>query len=323
MDKALKQRLVGASVLIALAVIVLPMLLSGRPENASQQSQKIELPPRPDELTFETRRFPVTEPPANSQPVQEKDSGPAGKTLAPASVSPGEGNERKASELPADKTRQASQDQPERAAVQSAQEGTSPRNPAANGLPAINSSGAASEPTGQDKQKIGRYVVQVASLGSAKNASQLMASLQNKGLPVLLDAVESDAGKLNRIRVGPYENETEANQVSARIAKELTGVNPRVVDLQPDQSSDAANPADSLERWVVQVGSFADSSNAKRIVSELKAKGMSAYSETVTSSSSTIFRVRVGPFLEREEAMRAKQQLSKQLSIDGVVMSAD
>ena len=29
MDKALKQRLVGASVLIALAVIVLPMLLGG------------------------------------------------------------------------------------------------------------------------------------------------------------------------------------------------------------------------------------------------------------------------------------------------------
>ena len=32
MDIALKQRLVGASVLIALAVVVVPMLLGGRPD---------------------------------------------------------------------------------------------------------------------------------------------------------------------------------------------------------------------------------------------------------------------------------------------------
>ena len=61
MDKALKQRLVGASVLIALAVIVLPMLLSGRPEGGKQETQKIELPPQPSELSFETRRYPIGE----------------------------------------------------------------------------------------------------------------------------------------------------------------------------------------------------------------------------------------------------------------------
>ena len=38
MDIALKQRLVGASVLIALAIVVLPMLLGGRPEDGSPQS---------------------------------------------------------------------------------------------------------------------------------------------------------------------------------------------------------------------------------------------------------------------------------------------
>ena len=61
MDKALKQRLVGASVLIALAVVVLPMLLGGRPGDKTQQAQKIELPPQPAELDFETRRYPVGE----------------------------------------------------------------------------------------------------------------------------------------------------------------------------------------------------------------------------------------------------------------------
>ncbi len=67
MDIALKQRLVGANVLIALAVIVLPMLLGGRPDGAAPESQKIELPPQPAELDFETRRYPIGETPAPRQ----------------------------------------------------------------------------------------------------------------------------------------------------------------------------------------------------------------------------------------------------------------
>ena len=46
MDQALKQRLVGATVLIILAVILLPMLLSGQPE-LQNESRRIELPDKP------------------------------------------------------------------------------------------------------------------------------------------------------------------------------------------------------------------------------------------------------------------------------------
>ena len=74
MDKALKQRLVGASVLIILAVIVLPMLLSGRSDTLKQESREIELPPKPEELSIETRRFPIGIPdkPASSSGGQEQ-----------------------------------------------------------------------------------------------------------------------------------------------------------------------------------------------------------------------------------------------------------
>ena len=51
MDIALKQRLVGASVLIALAVVVLPMLLSGQPE-LQNESARIEVPEKPPELSI-------------------------------------------------------------------------------------------------------------------------------------------------------------------------------------------------------------------------------------------------------------------------------
>ena len=85
MDKALKQRLVGASVLIILAVIVLPMLLSGRSETLKQESRQIELPAKPDELSIETRRFPVGVPgnpvPAAEQAAQEPSQATADEQL--------------------------------------------------------------------------------------------------------------------------------------------------------------------------------------------------------------------------------------------------
>ena len=88
MDKALKQRLVGAIVLIIFAVIVLPMLLSGRSDTLKQESREIEVPPRPDELSLETRRFPVgvpNRPEPAVQTVQESgQKGTAPGTMADA-----------------------------------------------------------------------------------------------------------------------------------------------------------------------------------------------------------------------------------------------
>ena len=57
MDIALKQRLVGATILIALAVIFLPLLLDGD-NHDGQSTQPIEIPERPD-VNFQTRRLPV------------------------------------------------------------------------------------------------------------------------------------------------------------------------------------------------------------------------------------------------------------------------
>jgi DedD protein len=324
MDKALKQRLVGASVLIALAVILLPMMFSGRPESFSQQSQKIELPPQPSELSFETRRFPVTDPHENTPPAENRDAVSANRLPAVSSAPADRADEKAAPEKSHESPQAGADDPPEQTPMDTtpgnpdlASSETSPSGPVQaviTGSPDSDSPAASGT---------GRYVVQVASLGSAENASRLMTTLQHNGFPVLLDVIKSEVGQLNRVRVGPYQNETEAAQASARIGAELEGVSPRVVDLQPNESAPETGPADPLVRWVVQVGSFADSSNAERLVTQIREAGMSAYGETVTSSATSIFRVRVGPFLEREEALRIKQHLADRLSVDGVVMSVD
>ena len=62
MDSALKQRLIGAAVLVALAMIFLPMLLKG-PDTTEPDAARVplEMPAAPDQA-FETREVPLTLP---------------------------------------------------------------------------------------------------------------------------------------------------------------------------------------------------------------------------------------------------------------------
>lgn len=314
MDKALKQRLVGASVLIALAVVVLPMMLGGRPDGDGQDTQKIELPAQPPELDFQSRKYPVGEHPdqrdTEEEPQPVKSLPTPSPTPAPVvrgedEPGPQSGQEGSEESLTADSGSELTAPEPE------AQEPAD--QVAITPLPAVSEVGVNS----------GRYVVQVASFGALDNANRLAATLRGYGYSVLLDTIKSDVGTLHRVRVGPYADEGQANTAVGRIQSQIKNIKPRVMDLQPHKTAQVTQPSDPLVRWVVQVGSFADAGNADKLVARLRLESMSAYKEEVSRSGSVIFRVRVGPFLEREEAIDANRKVAERLSIDGVVMSAD
>ena len=73
MDPALKQRLLGAAVLIALAIIFVPMFLSNSPQKQESTTVNLAIPPEPDHK-FEVRTLPVAEP---SAPVANAPATPA------------------------------------------------------------------------------------------------------------------------------------------------------------------------------------------------------------------------------------------------------
>jgi DedD protein len=329
MDKALKQRLVGASGLIALAVIVLPMLLGGRPEAGAPETQKIELPPQPPELNFETRRYPIGEQSSDDQSTARQDEPDQTITQLPAprnhvaTATPSGPEERNGSTEVAIRDQTDAGDEPGGAPAlgvnkDSAESATAVREQQFE--PALTKAIAAS-PGGVSKG--GRYMVQVASFGAVENANNLSAVLTDSGYTVSTDRIKSDVGALHRVRVGPYAAEAQAHQVAQTLESTLSGVKPRVMDLQPEQAAQVTTPADPLVRWVVQVASFSSAANAEKLVAALRLDGLSAYQETVTSSGSEIFRVRVGPYLQREEAIRTERRVREKRSLNGVVMSAD
>jgi DedD protein len=323
MDKALKQRLVGASVLIALAVIVLPMLLSGRPEGGTQETQKIELPPQPPELSFETRRYPIGEQDTRGQalPHSAEPEDKTGQLPVPrrTTVPPVPARAVAETESGISQTEDSAVAQSPPAAGESGN--TETVAPAAEGpleFPLVEPAGSLdSEPAS------GRYIVQVASFSAVENANRLSAALQESGYSVMADRVKSDAGTLHRVRVGPFASEAEASRAVLAVESKISGVKPRVVDLQPELAAQVTTPADPLVRWVVQVGSFSSVANAERLVAALRKDDMSAYQENITTSGSNIYRVRIGPFLQREEAIRTERRVREERSLNGVVMSAD
>jgi cell division septation protein DedD len=333
MDIALKQRLVGASVLIAFAVVVLPMLFGGRQDSDSPGAARIEIEEKPEAIQFETRRFPIGEAPQADSAIESE---PAPLELPapprPASIETQAAQDDASTPTTADDEVVVPPPVAEDAAPANVENGEQPGladaapepepvPPAAPAKtePQPSSPAAEAPPAAAD----GRYVVQVASFGSVGNASKLSARLEGLGYRVLTDTVESDVGTLNRVRVGPYASESEAERVVAQLRQQVEGSKPRVMDLQPGRAERVTKPSDPLVRWVVQVGSFSSAANADNLVAKLRLEGYSAYREQVRSAGSTIYRVRVGPYVERDEAIRADSRINDSLSLDGVVMSAD
>jgi cell division septation protein DedD len=64
--------------------------------------------------------------------------------------------------------------------------------------------------------------------------------------------------------------------------------------------------------WYAQVAAFKSRENADRQASQLKAKG---YSAVVQADPGSLFRVRIGPFPERADAVRAAERLQRE---DGI-----
>ena len=91
----------------------------------------------------------------------------------------------------------------------------------------------------------------------------------------------------------------------------------------PAESVPATKPASQPLKgsWVVQVVSLSSKSNALALRDRLRKGGFATQVEQVRVDGKTRYRVRVGPFLERAEADRARQQVAERFEQNGRVMS--
>lgn len=88
---------------------------------------------------------------------------------------------------------------------------------------------------------------------------------------------------------------------------------------RPAESAGAAAKADE-NRFIVQVGAFADADKAREARTKVERAGMKTYTQVVDTKDGKRTRVRVGPFADRAEADKAAARI-KALDLSASVLS--
>lgn len=211
MDQHLKERLVGAAVLVLIGVLVIPVLLDGPPPDEPVRVG-LELPAAGDDRKSHTIRLDVpAERPATpgsgsivrpDQPsaTQQQD---APDTPAPAVRPKSEGTD--GSVESATKTEKPAS-KPVESPAPSEEERSSPgEQPAAE-------PGTSGDPSGS-----GGWVVQVGSFSSEENATRLSDELRGSGYPVFVSRVTAGGKTMHRVRIGPVPEKGEAETLAERL----------------------------------------------------------------------------------------------------------
>lgn len=329
MDTALKQRLIGAVVLVALAVIFLPMLVKGPAPDSGVSDVPLEVPAAPDG-EYETRELPLVTPgnaPANGA------VGLDGQVAAPAAEpAPAEGALQPPATAGGDfavsfgaYATQADAD----AVLVRVKQAKLPGfvEPATiNGKQAFRvrvgpyAERAQAEAARLDAIKVrGDVNAQVVTLDAvpapapaAPAPTPSVASAAPSTSAVTTQALPPEPAKPVAKPV-PAETKpvaTETKPAPAPVAK------PAAPAPKP---AEPAKPAASGVGYAVQLGAFSNAADANKLRDRVRAAGFSAFVEQVRTDKGALSRVRVGPVADRAEADRLKAQVAAKVGIDGMV----
>ena len=336
MESPLKQRLIGAAVLAALAIIFLPMLLKGPDVKSPDAAQvPLEMPASPDQK-FETRELPlgtpITETPAGG--VLGMDTSPtdaAGTVTSPVATAP----------TPTPDT--ASQAVPLEAAGAPVSATPLPPTPApvavtppAKPVPAPVVAKPVLAPVPAAVAG-GDYLVSIGSFSNLDNANTLIGKLRAAKLPVVADKVDVGGKTAMRVRIGPFADRAAAESARQR-ADAIAGSTSKVVATdavatkpaveKPFATKPAAEkPAtpvakpSSASGFAVQLAAPSIEADAMALRDKARAAGFSAFVQRVDTDGGARFRVRVGPVADRPSAESLRDSVNQKLGQSGIVVS--
>ena len=328
MDSSLKQRLIGAAVLAALAVIFLPMLLQGPDVKEPDAAEvPITMPAAPDQK-FETREIPLTVPDANApdggvlgMPATAQATDAMGDDLAP----------------------ETDLDTPAGAATPATVPAPAPAPAAATVVAPPPAS-----PSALAAQAGGNYVVNIGSFSNLQNANALVERLRAQKLPVQADKVMVDGKASMRVRVGPYADRATAEVARVR-SEAVAGGTPKVVALDaapvaakpaaattpapvapasakpvsatvPPTPAAAKPAAPSPTGHAVQLAAPANEKEALALRDKARAAGFVAFVQRVETPDGVRFRVRLGPENDRVAAEKLRDAAAQKLGLTGIIV---
>jgi len=301
MNPELKHRLIGAAVVTALATIFIPMLFDDPVDNKGQKvSEEIGIP-----------AVPIKSPEVSAN----KLSTPANKTIKPTTGKPTNAEEEPTdsvadTEMVDDAEAEANNEPPvnESTPTQADAENVAAAEqpPVAEEEPEPLDTGVVPEAKSPVKKPIVKPVKPIEPDAEAK-------------LKPVVKKPESNTAKLL-----PVTKPTETvAAVKPIVKKPESNTTKPVVTAKPENPAatvpeKATKP--ELVRWTILAGSFGQKDHATALMKSLREQGIPVVMETTQAGKGPIYKLKVGPELDKKKAEANKAKLDKQ-KVDNVLIS--
>lgn len=330
MDTSLKQRLVGAVVLVALAVIFLPMLVKGPAPDSGVSDVPLDVPAEPrDGDGMVTHDLPLV------TPAGAPEGGATGMPTTVAESAPQAGSRDGA--LP---TTAAGDFVVSFGSYANAVDAdTVIAALKAAGLPGYREA-ASLNGRQTERVRIGPFADRAVAESARLRAAQVNPGVGAKVLaldaatPTTSPVAPSTAVVATPSAPVKAESLPPATKPAAVAATPATTKPAAVAEAKPatpapkpvaatppaSKPEPAAKPVDTSKTgFAVQVGAFADVAAATALRDKLRGAGFNAFTDSVSTDAGPRTRVRVGPAMNRAEADALKAQVKAKAGIDGIV----
>lgn len=215
--KRARRRLVGAVALVLAAVIGLPMILDSEPKPLTRDIA-IEIPSKDKPQAQVPAKASVSARPNILPPNAALDKGE--EIIDPDKESfPAPKNQQQQANLsPSIQPELKQESKPEFKAVPKKVEKTAEEDRARALLEGLPEQKADKVKTASEG-KNGKFVIQVAALGSQDKVNELQNKLKGAGIKSYTSKVATQSGERIRVRVGPFSSKEEAEKIRAKLVK--------------------------------------------------------------------------------------------------------
>lgn len=316
-------RLLGAAVLVALAILFVPMMFSSKPPSTASADQSVSLaiPPAPDrDLQTKTMSLSSTAPATSAAPTPASTAANVEgmtpvNTAAPSAATP---------------VVQAPPQQPAAPAPQPVIPTTPPKTAAAASRPpAAPQVQSAPQPVIPDTPPAtaarGIYAINLSAYAT-DGANRLMQKVRAMGYPVRGQSIQRAGKSLTLVSAGPFETRAQAEAARLKITQAMPSVPARLesgaTTPQGDVPAPAAGTPAKAGAWAVQVAAMGSQSDALALRDKLRANGFDGFVDSVSAGGRQLWRVRAGPQTQRADAVSLRDQIKAKLGLDGNVVSA-
>lgn len=263
MDQELKQRLIGAAVITALAAIFVPMLFDDPIDETGKSISELKLPEMPAK-------------------VQDVEIMPLPEKADDVVTAPG---------------------------IEKAEQSVAQ---------AVESAVGASEFEAEARQEGSKPKVRLTAKETAP-AAQVARTLEDEDM----SEAEDFAPARQEVLKYPAAKPMVVATVTPNVLKPLAKPTLKPLEAPAETSVKSVQPANSAaetatNRWYLNAGSFTQKNNAQTLQDTLKQQGFAATIKEVASDKGTVFKVRVGPMLDKAKAQAVKAKLA-QININSFV----